>query len=96
LPQPPQNLTIATTGASGAIFLRHLLLAIERDSRVQTINFIASDSALRVMAEELELRGRNNLIPQVLGRSRVSRKSPSNQMLISAPMSPAVPTPLTP
>ncbi len=26
---PPQNLTVATTGASGAIFLRQLLLAVE-------------------------------------------------------------------
>jgi 4-hydroxy-3-polyprenylbenzoate decarboxylase len=74
VPYPQQNLTVATTGASGAIFLRHLLLAVERDARVQTVNFIPSDSALRVMAEELELRGRSNLIGQVLGRNRVSRK----------------------
>jgi len=72
LPSPPQNLTIATTGASGSLFLRHLLLAVERDKRVQTGNFIASDSALRVIAEELGLRGRSNLVSQVLGRT--SRK----------------------
>lgn len=71
--QPPQNLTIATTGASGSIFLRQLLLAVERDPRVQTVNFIASDSALRVMAEELGLRGRSNLVGQILGR-KSSRK----------------------
>ena len=65
---PPQNLTVATTGASGSLFLKHLLLAVERDSRVQTVNFIASDSALRVMAEELGLRGRSNLVGQILGR----------------------------
>ncbi len=70
---PPQNLTVATTGASGALFLRHLLLAVERDERVRTVNFIASDSALRVLAEELGLRGRSNLIGQVLGR-KPSRK----------------------
>src|SRR6266568_2784390 len=70
----PQNLTIATTGASGALFLRHLLLAVDRDPRIQTVNFIASDSALRVIAEELGLRGRSNLAGQVLGRGRVSRK----------------------
>jgi 4-hydroxy-3-polyprenylbenzoate decarboxylase len=64
---PPQNLTIATTGASGSVFLRHLLLAVERDVRVRTVNFIASDSGLRVMAEELGLRGRANLIQQILG-----------------------------
>jgi 4-hydroxy-3-polyprenylbenzoate decarboxylase len=67
VPSPPQNLTIATTGASGSLFLRHLLLAVERDKRVQTVNFIASDSALRVIAEELGLRGRSNLVAQVLG-----------------------------
>jgi len=72
LPDSPQNLTIATTGASGALFARHLLQAVERDSRVQTVNFIASDSALRVIAEELGLRGRNDLVSQMLGRA--SRK----------------------
>ena len=50
-----------------------LLLAVERDQRVQTVNFIASDSALRVMAEELGLRGRSNLVGQILGR-KSSRK----------------------
>jgi 4-hydroxy-3-polyprenylbenzoate decarboxylase len=70
---PPQNLTIATTGASGAIFLRQLLLAVEGDRRVEAVNFIASDSALRVMAEELGLKGRSNLVGQILG-GRTSRK----------------------
>ena len=70
---PPQNLTVATTGASGSLFLKHFLLAVERDARVQTVNFIASDSALRVMAEELGLRGRSNLLGQILGR-KTSRK----------------------
>lgn len=74
LPSPPQNLTIATTGASGAIFLRHLLLAVESDTRVHSVNFVASDSALRVIAEELDLRGRSNLIGQILSRGRASRK----------------------
>lgn len=67
MPNPPSNLTVATTGASGAIFLRHFLLALGRDGRVQTVNFIASDSALRVLAEELGLKGRSNLVGQILG-----------------------------
>jgi flavin prenyltransferase len=67
-----QSLTIATTGASGSLFLKHFLLAVERDQRIETVNFIASDSALRVMAEELGLRGRNNLVGQILGKA--SRK----------------------
>ena len=65
--QPPQNLTIATSGASGAVFLRHFLLAVGRDQRVRTVNFIASDSGLRVLAEELGLKGRSNLVGQILG-----------------------------
>jgi 4-hydroxy-3-polyprenylbenzoate decarboxylase len=73
LPNPSrQNLTIATTGASGSLFLKHFLVAVERDQRVETVNFIASDSALRVMAEELGLRGRSNLVGQILGKA--SRK----------------------
>jgi 4-hydroxy-3-polyprenylbenzoate decarboxylase len=65
--QPPQNLTVATTGASGSVFLQQLLLAVERDDRVRTVNFIASDSGLRVLAEELGIKGRSNLVGHVLG-----------------------------
>jgi flavin prenyltransferase len=76
----PQNLTVATSGASGSIFLRHLLLAVERDDRVKTVNFIASDSALRVMAEELKISGRANLIGQILGSAPKSRSNASRKI----------------
>ena len=74
---PPQNLTIATTGASGSAFLRQLLLAVERDVRIQTVNFIASDSGLRVLAEELDIQGRSNLVSQILshGENTASDKT---------------------
>jgi flavin prenyltransferase len=71
---PPQNLTIATTGASGSVFLRQLLIAVEGDARVQTVNFIASDSARRVLAEELDIRGRANLVRQILAAENNSVK----------------------
>lgn len=61
------NLTIATTGASGSLFLREALRRIEADQRVEKAKFIASDSGLRVIAEELGLKGRNNLVEQLLG-----------------------------
>jgi 4-hydroxy-3-polyprenylbenzoate decarboxylase len=48
------------------VFARELLLALERDSRVKTVNFIASDNALRVMAEELGISGRGKLLEQLL------------------------------
>jgi len=66
---PPQNLTVATTGASGSLFLQQFLLAVARDQRIKLVNFIASDSALRVMAEELGLRGRSRLINQLIGKN---------------------------
>ena len=70
MPSPaPENLTVATTGASGSLFLKQFLIAVERDERIRTVNFIASDSGLRVLAEELGLTGRDNLVAQVIGRS---------------------------
>src|SRR5580765_6606247 len=60
-------LTVAATGASGAMFTRALLLSAERDERVKTANFIASDNALRIFAEELGIKGRNNLVQQLIG-----------------------------
>jgi flavin prenyltransferase len=60
-------LAVAATGASGALFTRALLLLLERDERVKTVNFIASDNALRVFAEELGIKGRNHLVQQLLG-----------------------------
>jgi flavin prenyltransferase len=66
---PPENLTVATSGASGSLLLKHLLVTVDRDPRIKTVNFIASDSALRVMAEELALRGRSNLVSQILGKA---------------------------
>jgi len=83
LPNPPQNLTVATTGASGAIFLRHFLRAVDRDSRIQHVNFIASDSALRVLAEELDLKGRSDLIEQILEIPPKS-KSPSRKIQLQS------------
>jgi 4-hydroxy-3-polyprenylbenzoate decarboxylase len=88
---PPQNLTIATTGASGSVFLRQLLLAVERDARVQTVNFIASDSALRVLAEELDIRGRSNLVGQILSgaNTAATEKTPPRSPNKTSDRSPA-------
>lgn len=77
MPQP-QNLTIAATGASGAIFTRELLRAVEADERVTTVNFIASDNALRVFAEELGIKGRSDLVKQLLGSTSQKIKQQGN------------------
>src|SRR5580700_6740153 len=78
LPLSTENLTIATTGASGSIFLKHLLLAVERDPRVKTVNFIASDSGLRVLAEELGVEGRSDLLRQIIGTASTKIQQQSN------------------
>ena len=61
------NLTVAITGASGAILCRELLAALEADSRVSRVHFVASENSLRVIAEELGVSGRNNLLEKLLG-----------------------------
>jgi len=78
LPPTVENLTVATTGASGSVFLKYLLLTLERDSRVKTVNFIASDSALRVMAEELGIEGRSDLLRQIIGKTSSKIQQQSN------------------
>jgi flavin prenyltransferase len=61
------QLTLAITGASGAIFAQEMLRALEADDRVSRIHFIASDNSLRVLAEELDISGRADLIEKLLG-----------------------------
>ena len=61
------NITVGITGASGSVFARELLLALEADIRVSKVLCVASDSALRVFAEELGLGGRRDFIPKLLG-----------------------------
>jgi 4-hydroxy-3-polyprenylbenzoate decarboxylase len=63
------NLTVAITGASGAVFGRELLRALEADERVARVHFVASENSLRVMAEELGVSGRNGLLEKLLGAS---------------------------
>jgi flavin prenyltransferase len=65
------NLTVAITGASGAILCRELLRALEADERVERIHFAASENSLRVIAEELEVSGRSGLLEKLL---RISPK----------------------
>ena len=61
------NLTLAITGASGAIFARTMLRALEADERVSRVHFIASENSLRVLAEELGISGRNGLAEKLIG-----------------------------
>jgi 4-hydroxy-3-polyprenylbenzoate decarboxylase len=61
------HLTVAMTGASGAVFGRELLRTLEGDERVAKVHFVASENSLRVMAEELGVSGRTDLLEKLLG-----------------------------
>ena len=73
-----RTLTVAVTGASGSIFVKHLLDLLDRDDRVGTVNLIFSDSGLRVMAEELDAGGRSDLVGKLLGRASQKIQQQSN------------------
>jgi 4-hydroxy-3-polyprenylbenzoate decarboxylase len=77
LASPARNLTLAVTGASGAVFAREIVRAVEADSRVEAVNWIVSDGGLRVLAEELEITGRSELLQQVLGAAAKKTKHQS-------------------
>ena len=66
--QPTRTITLAVTGASGSMFARAMLRALEADERVGCVNFISSDSGLRVMAEELGLERTQRAAAAVAGR----------------------------
>lgn len=72
------NLTVALTGASGAIFGRELLRILDADERVEKVYFVPSDNSLRVLAEELELSGRTELLTKLLGHSPAKTVQLSN------------------
>jgi 4-hydroxy-3-polyprenylbenzoate decarboxylase len=61
------HLTLAITGASGAVFGREALRALESDARVARVHFVASENSLRVIAEELGISGRSDLVEKLLG-----------------------------
>jgi 4-hydroxy-3-polyprenylbenzoate decarboxylase len=64
------RLTLAVTGASGAVFAAEMLRALDADARVGRVDFIASEAALRVFAEEIGLSGRNGLVAKLLGEAK--------------------------
>jgi 4-hydroxy-3-polyprenylbenzoate decarboxylase len=50
-----KTITLAVTGASGAIFARRMLQLLEADPRVGKIHLVISGSGLKVLREELSL-----------------------------------------
>lgn len=59
--------TLAITGASGSVYATQMLRALEDDARVHGVDLVMSPSALRVLAEESAIQGRNALVEKLLG-----------------------------
>ncbi len=66
--EKPLHLTVAITGASGVVFGQILLQALEADARVERVHFVPSENSLRVLAEEMQISGRNGLAEKLLGK----------------------------
>lgn len=79
LPTPPLNFTLAVTGASGSVYATQMLRSLHADPRVTRVNLVLTDSALRVLAEELQIAGRHQLVDRLLGAP-----SPKIQLLSDA------------
>lgn len=60
------NLTLAVTGASGAVFAGAMLRLLAAEVRVRRVDVIISDSAMRVLAEEMGLEGGRTRVLQTL------------------------------
>jgi flavin prenyltransferase len=73
------NVTVAVTGASGALLAQQLLRSLEADARVSGVDFVVSEGALRVIAEELRLSGRHDLVEKLLGSPPKKTRQHSEQ-----------------
>ena len=69
---PDLRVTLAITGASGSIFAAEMLRALAADARVARVDLIVSEAALRVLAEEMQLSGRNGLVEKLLGADQAT------------------------
>jgi len=60
-------LTVAVTGASGSVYAVEMLRMLAADERVGHVDLVVSESALRVLAEELGVSGRTQIVEKMLG-----------------------------
>ncbi len=65
-----KNLTLAVTGASGSVLTIQMLRALAADDRVGRVHLVVSPSALRVLAEETGIAGRNSLLEKFVSSGR--------------------------
>jgi flavin prenyltransferase len=86
------NWTVAVTGASGSLLCQLLLRAMEADARVSHVNLIASENSLRVIAEELKISGRNELVAKLMGGSSLKVQQLAEDDIGAGPASGSYPS----
>lgn len=69
-----QTFTLAVTGASGSLLAIKMLRTLASDAQVGRVHLVVSPSALRVLAEETGLPGRNSLIEKVFAGKLGAKK----------------------
>jgi 4-hydroxy-3-polyprenylbenzoate decarboxylase len=64
-------ITVGVTGASGALLAKKILDLLDRDTNVERIHLVISETGLRVFAEELEISvgDSKQIVQRVLGRA---------------------------
>jgi 4-hydroxy-3-polyprenylbenzoate decarboxylase len=76
-----QTITVAVTGASGAIFAQKTLSLLEEDPRVSRVHLVVSETGQRLFAEELEITSGDlrQLPSRLLGRASQKIETLSNK-----------------
>jgi 4-hydroxy-3-polyprenylbenzoate decarboxylase len=64
-----KTITVAITGASGAVYAQRLLVELEHSAEVGRVHLVVSSPGRRVLAEELDLSGSGDaLVEGLVGR----------------------------
>ena len=80
------RITLAVTGASGSVYAAEMLRLLVADERVGRVELVVSDSALRVLAEEMGIAGRSALVERLLGGDGGGKVRQHADVDIGAPM----------
>ncbi len=77
----PQSVTVAVTGASGAVFAHKMLVLLEEDKRVARVHLVVTETGQRLLAEELNIVSGNlkQLVQRLLGKSSTKIEVISNK-----------------
>ena len=67
------NVTLAVSGASGALVASSMLRMLAADARVTRVDLVVTESALRVMAEELGISGRPQMLERLAGGADLAK-----------------------